>query len=129
MIEDTSTNIEIRLNIPAVKYMAAAQEIMSQYGEVVKTAMEEVKSDLMFNEAFQNEIKNAIKSRLNDAVQKAIKSAAERVVWDTFMNKSASSNIEKVISDSIIDALTENKEGECAEFKCEMNRINDVDYD
>ena len=105
MKEDPRANIEVRLEIPAVNYMAAAQMIMSQYSEVVKTAMKEIQEDLMFNKTFQEEVKNAVKGRLYDAVQKAIKSAAERVVWQTFMDRNANTNIEKVITDSIMEAL------------------------
>ena len=109
MNEDPRANIEVRLEIPAVNYMAAAQMIMSQYSEVVKTAMKEIQEDLMFNKTFQEEVKNAVKGRLYDAVQKAIKSAAERVVWQTFMDRNANTNIEKVITDSIMEALKENQ--------------------
>ena len=105
MIEDPKANIEVRLEIPASNYIAHARMIMSQYSEVVKNAMQEIQEDLMFNNAFQEEVKNAVKSRLYDAVQMAIKSAAEKVVWQTFMDRKADENIEKVISDSIMEAL------------------------
>ena len=112
MIEDPKANIEVRLEIPASNYIAHARMIMSKYSEVVRNAMQEIQEDLMFNNAFQEEVKNAVKSRLYDAVQTAIKSAAERVVWQTFMDRKADKNIEKVISDSIMEALKCNSDGE-----------------
>ena len=103
--EDPSAHIEVRLNIPAVNYMAVAQQIMSQYGVVVEDAMNEIRKDLMFNEKFQEEVKCAVKERLHDAVQVAIKEAAKRVVWETFMDVKTDRNIQKVIEDSIMDVL------------------------
>ena len=106
-MEEIQTNIEVRLEIPAVKFRAAAQEIMAQYGEVVKEAMDEIKKDLYFDKAFQESVKQAVKIRLDDVVHNAIKSAAEQVVWQTFMDRNATRDIQKVISDSIMSALQE----------------------
>lgn len=108
--EDSSAHIEVRLSIPAANYMAVAQEIMSQYGVVVEDAMNEIRKDLMFNKEFQKEVKYAVKERLHDAVQVAIKEAAKQVVWETFMDVKTNRNIKKVIEDSIMDALREQKD-------------------
>ena len=53
-MEEIKTNIEVRLEIPAVKFRAAAQEIMAQYGEVVKEAMDEIKKTYISTKPFKN---------------------------------------------------------------------------
>ena len=94
-------NIQVTMSIPPQKYMAAAMEIMSQYGTVVEDALQDIKEDLMFNEKFQEEVKNEIKNQVRESVENAIKSAARRVVWDLYRNKDQ--DIEQMIVNAILD--------------------------
>lgn len=94
-------NIQVTMSIPPQKYMAAAMEIMSQYGTVVEDALLDIKKDLMFNEKFQEEVKNEIKNQIRESVENAIKSAARRVVWDLYRNKDQ--DIEQMIENAILD--------------------------
>ena len=41
MIDTPTTNIEVKMEIPAARYIGRTQEIMSQYGDVVEDAMKE----------------------------------------------------------------------------------------
>ena len=103
MIEEPRANIEVRMTIPPQTYMAAAQQIMGQYCNVVEEAMIEIKKDLMFNKKFQEEVKWAIKDQIRDAVENAVKSAARRVVWDTFSKSDM--DIEKMVEEAIMKTL------------------------
>jgi Flp pilus assembly protein TadB len=94
-------NIQVTMSIPPQKYMAAAMEIMSQYGTVVEDALRDIKEDLMFNRKFQEEVKIAIKEQVRESVENAIKSAARRVVWDLYRNKDQ--DIEQMIENAILD--------------------------
>lgn len=94
-------NIQVLMSIPPQKYMAAAMEIMSQYGTVVEDALRDIKEDLMFNKEFQEEVKNEIKNQVRESVENAIKSAARRVVWDLYRNNDQ--DIEQMIENAILD--------------------------
>ena len=107
MIDTPTTNIEVKMEIPAARYIGRTQEIMSQYGDVVEDAMKEIQKDLMFDKEFQNSIKEAVKDKITQVVKNAIKSAAEQIVWDTFYKNSNRKNIERIISDSIMNVLQE----------------------
>lgn len=102
------TNINVTMTIPAVKYQAAAMEIMQQYGDVVSQALEEIKSDLLFNEKFQEEVKRVIKNNIQDAVEKAIKNAATSFVWDLYGRKNI--DIEKMVTDAILSTIKSKEE-------------------
>jgi hypothetical protein len=39
MIGTPTTNIEVKMEIPAARYIGRTQEIMSQYGDVVEDAV------------------------------------------------------------------------------------------
>lgn len=103
MIEEPRTSIEVRMNIPPQTYMACAQELMGRYSNVVSEALMEIRKDLMFNEKFQEEVRNAVKEQLRESVQNAIKSAAKRVVWDTFCDNDV--NIEKMVTEAIMSTI------------------------
>lgn len=107
MIDTPTTNIEVKMEIPAARYIGRTQEIMSQYGDVVEDAMKEIQKDLMFDKEFQNSIKEAVKDKMTQVVKNAIKSAAEQIVWDAFYKNSNRKNIERIISDSIMNVLQE----------------------
>lgn len=100
-MDEPIANIQVTMSIPPQKYMAAAMEIMSQYGTVVEDALLDIKKDLMFNEKFQEEVKNEIKNQIRESVENAIKSAARRVVWDLYRNKDQ--DIEQMIENAILD--------------------------
>jgi len=94
-------NIQVTMSIPPQKYMAAAMEIMSQYGTVVEDALRDIKEDLMFNKKFQEEVKNEIKDHVKETVENAIRSAARKVVWDLYLNKDQ--DIEQMVENAILD--------------------------
>ena len=94
-------NIQVSMSIPPQRYMAAAMEIMSQYGDVVQDALNDVRNDLLFDKKFQEEVKNEIKNQVRESVENAIKSAARRVVWDLYRNKDQ--DIEQMIENAILD--------------------------
>lgn len=97
-------NIQVTMSIPPQKYMAAAIEIMSQYGDVVEDALRDIKEDLMFNKKFQEEVKNEIKNQVRESVENAIKSAAKRVVWDLYND----TDIGGMIEDKILETMQKN---------------------
>lgn len=100
MLEEPRTNIEVRMTIPSETYMAAAYEIMSQYSDVVKDALNDIKEKLMFDKSFQKEIKFAVQERLQNAVKDGIKRAAESVAWNIYLEHSK--DIEKMVRDMIL---------------------------
>ena len=102
-MNDPIANIQVTMSIPPQKYMAAAMEIMSQYGTVVEDALRDIKEDLMFNKKFQEEIKNEIKEQVRESVENAIKSAARRVVWDLYRDKDT--DIEQMIENKILETM------------------------
>ena len=102
-MDEPIANIQVTMSIPPQKYMAAAMEIMSQYGTVVEDALQDIRKDLMFNEKFQEEVKNEIKNQVRESVENAIKSAARKVVWDLYCNKDA--DIEKMIENKILETM------------------------
>ena len=107
-MEEPITNIEVRMSIPPQTYLGMAQEIMGQYSNVVKEALEDIKNDLVFNKKFQEEVKSVVRSQMQDAVENAIKSAARRVVWDMYSEKNL--DIEKMVTEAIYSTMkTENK--------------------
>lgn len=99
-------NIQVTMSIPPQKYMAAAMEIMSQYGDVVQDALDDIKKDLMFNKKFQDEIKNEIKNQMKESMENAIKSAARSVVWDLYRAKET--DIEQMIENKILETMQKN---------------------
>jgi hypothetical protein len=103
-MDNPLTNIVVTMTIPPVKYQAAAQEIMSQYGNVVQQALTEIREKLLLDKPFQEEVKNAIIGQLDDVVRKAVKSAAEKVVWDLFYSKDT--DIRKLVANTIEEALS-----------------------
>ena len=105
MIEEPRTNIEVRMTIPSQTYMAAAQEVMSNYTKIISDALQEVKEDLMFNKKFQEEVKEVIKNRIQDSVESAIKDAASSVIWDLYRNKDV--DIRKMVEKAILSSITE----------------------
>ena len=105
MIEEPRTNIEVRMTIPSQTYMAAAQEVMSNYTKIISDALQEVKEDLMFNKKFQEEVKEVIKNRIQDSVESAIKDAASSVIWDLYRNKDL--DIRKMVEKAILSSITE----------------------
>lgn len=102
-MEEPRTNIVVQMTIPPQRYMAATEDIMSQYGNVVEEAVHEIRKDLMFNKKFQDEVKNEIKAQIRESIENAIKSAAKRVVFDLYSNKSheVENMVEKIILDTI----------------------------
>lgn len=108
MTDTPTTNIEVKMEIPAARYIGRTQEIMSQYGDVVEDAMKEIQKDLMFDKEFQNSIKEAVKDKMTQVVKDAIKSAAEQIVWDVFYKNSNRKDIERIVSDSIMNVLQGN---------------------
>lgn len=105
-MEQPLTNIVVTMTIPPVKYQAAAMDIMSQYGDVVQQALNETREKLMFDEIFQEEVKNVIKDKIDEVMRNAIKSAAENVAWDLFYRKD--SNIHCLVERAIREALQPN---------------------
>lgn len=91
------------MTIPSQTYMAAAQEVMEQYSKVTSDALNEVKEALLFNETFQEEVKNVIKNTLQEAVENAIKSAAQSVVWDLYGKNSI--DIEEMVRNAILSTI------------------------
>ena len=100
-MDEPIANIQVTMSIPPQKYMAAAMEIMSQYGTVVEDALRDIKEDLMFNKKFQEEVKNEIKDHVKETVENAIRSAARKVVWDLYLNKDQ--DIEQMVENAILD--------------------------
>lgn len=105
MIEEPKTNIEVRLTIPSQTYMAAAQEVMSNYTQIISDALMEVKDKLMFDKKFQEEVKEVVKNRIQDSVESAIKSAASSVIWDLYRSKDM--DIQKMVEKAILSTITE----------------------
>ena len=103
-MEQPITNIQVAMSIPPQKYMAAAMEIMSQYGDVVQDALNDIKKGLMFDKKFQDEVKKEIKNQIRESVENAIKSAAKRVVWDLYRD----TDIEKMIENKILETVQKN---------------------
>ena len=99
-MQEPMTNINVTMTIPSQKYMAASMEIMAEYGDVVKEALDEVKTKLITDEAFKKEVKSAIKVQIHEAVEKAIKHAAERCVWELYRDVDA--DIDKLVQDAIL---------------------------
>lgn len=104
-MDQPTANIQVTMSIPPQKYMAAAMEIMSQYGDVVQDALDDIKKDLMFNKKFQDEIKNEIKNQMKESMENAIKSAARSVVWDLYRD----TDIEKMIENKILETMQKKK--------------------
>jgi len=100
-MEQPIANIQVTMSIPPQKYMAAAMEIMSQYGDVVQDALDDIKKDLMFNKKFQDEVKNEIKNQIRESMENAIKSAARRVVWDLYRDTDIDGMIENKILETV----------------------------
>lgn len=100
-MEQPITNIQVAISIPPQRYMAAAIEIMSQYGDVVQNALDDIKKDLIFNKKFQNEVENEIKNQIRESVENAIKSAARRVVQDLYRD----TDIEQMIENKILETM------------------------
>lgn len=67
-MEQPIANIQVSMSIPPQRYMAAAMEIMSQYGDVVQDALDDIKKDLLFNKKFQDEVKNEIKNQIRESM-------------------------------------------------------------
>ena len=100
-MEQPIANIQVTMSIPPQRYMAAAMEIMSQYGDVVQEALDDIRKDLLFNKKFQDEVKNAIKNQIRESMENAIKSAARNVVWDLYHD----TDIEQMIEDKILETM------------------------
>ena len=94
-------NIQVTMSIPPQKYMAAAMEIMSQYGDVVQDALNDIRKDLMFDKKLQDEVKEEIKNQIRESVENAIKSAAKRVVWNLYRD----ADIEEMIENKILETV------------------------
>ena len=103
-MEQPISTIQVTMSIPPQKYMAAAMEIMSQYGDVVQDALNDIKEDLMFDKKLQDEVKTEIKNQIRESVENAIKSAARRVVWDLYPD----SDIKKMIENKILEIMKKN---------------------
>lgn len=102
-MEQPIANIQVTMSIPPQKYMAAAMEIMSQYGNVVQEALNDIREDLMFNKKFQDEVKNEIKNQMRESMENAIKSAARSVVWELYRAKET--DIEQMIENKILETM------------------------
>ena len=102
-MEQPIANIQVTMSIPPQKYMAAAMEIMSQYGDVVQEALNDITEDLIFNKKFQDEVKNEIKNQMKESMENAIKSAARSVVWDLYRAKET--DIEQMIENKILETM------------------------
>jgi len=94
-------NIQVTMSIPPQKYMAAAMEIMSQYGDVVQDVLNDIRKDLMFDKKLQDEVKEEIKNQIRESVENAIKSAAKRVVWNLYRD----TDIEEMIENKILETV------------------------
>lgn len=103
-MEQPISTIQVTMSIPPQKYMAAAMEIMSQYGDVVQDALNDIKKDLMFDKKLQDEVKTEIKNQIRESVEAAIKSAARRVVWDFYPD----ADIKKMIENKILETMKKN---------------------
>lgn len=99
-MQEPMTNINVTMTIPPQKYIAASMEIMAEYGDVVKEALDEVRDKLMTDETFKKEVKSAIKNQIQDTVEEAIKRAAERCVWELY--RDVSDDVEKLVQDAIL---------------------------
>ena len=99
-MQEPMTNISVTMTIPSQKYMAASMEIMAEYGDVVKEALDEVKDKLMTDETFKKEVKSAIKTQIQEAVKEAIKNAAERCIWELYRDVNA--DVDKLVQDAIL---------------------------
>ena len=99
-MQEPMTNINVTMTIPSQKYMAASMEIMAEYSNVVKEALDEVRDKLMTDETFKKEVKSAIKNQIQDTVEEAIKRAAERCVWELY--RDVSDDVEKLVQDAIL---------------------------
>lgn len=106
-MEQPIANIQVTMSIPPQKYMAAAMEIMSQYGDVVQDALNDIKQDLLFNKIFQEEVKNVIKEQVRETIENAIKSAARNVVWDLYRGKDR--QIGEMIEKAILESINESR--------------------
>ena len=102
-MEQPIANIQVTMSIPPQKYMAAAMEIMSQYGDVVQEALDDIRKDLLFDKKFQDEVKNEIKNQIRESMENAIKSAARSVVWNLYRDKDT--DIEQMIEDKILETM------------------------
>lgn len=102
-MEQPIANIQVTMSIPPQRYMAAAMEIMSQYGDVVQDALDDIKKDLLFNKKFQDEVKNEIKNQIRESMENAIKSAARSVVWNLYRDKDI--EIEQMIENKILETM------------------------
>ena len=100
-MEQPIANIQVTMSIPPQKYIAASMEIMSQYGDVVRDALNDIKKDLMFDKKFQDEVKKEIKNQIRESVENAIRSAARRVVWDFYRD----ADIEEMIENKILETM------------------------
>lgn len=103
-MQEPMTNISVTMTIPPQKYMAASMEIMAEYGDVVKEALDEVKDKLITDETFKKEVKFAIKTQIQETVENAIKHAAERCVWELYRDVSA--DVDKLVRDAILSGRT-----------------------
>ena len=99
-MQEPMTNISVTMTIPPQKYIAASMEIMAEYGDIVKEALNEVRAKLMTDETFKKEVKSAIKIQIQEAVENAIKHAAERCVWELYRDVSA--DVDKLVQDAIL---------------------------
>jgi hypothetical protein len=83
MFNDFGT-ISVVVNIPSEKIYAQTQMVVDEYKDIVAEGLEEAKAEVLQDTAFKSKIKNAVKEKLYDCVQKsmerAIADVADRIM-------------------------------------------------
>ena len=105
-MEDAFSNINVSLQIPSKKVMAAAMDVFEQYQPIVEDALKEAREKLLFDKDFQEVVKEKIKETVQDVMERAIKKAAEDVVRDAYYKNSF--NIEKTVSETLMGMIERN---------------------
>lgn len=103
-MEQTTSNISVTLNIPSNKVMAQAMDVFDQYTPIVKEALMETKQKLLFDEAYQQELKMYIKDMVEKAMKEGIERAAREVVNDAFYSHYG--EIENNVRETVVSRLT-----------------------
>jgi MoxR-like ATPase len=87
--------IRLNVNIPSQKILAAAMLLAEEYKPLVAEALEEAKREFMTDGVYKESVKDAIKSRLKEQMQKALTEtaayAADRAIQNMDMYSLAKS--------------------------------------
>ena len=74
MFNDFGT-VSVVVNIPAERIYAQTQMIVDEYKDIVTEGLEEAKAEILQDRDFKNKIKESVKKKLYDCVQKSMEKA------------------------------------------------------